>query len=175
MKRFIFGVMNEIRMKSIETQTLLNQQIQDLYFLELESKNVLPKFKKASKDHVLKAALEDQYITLNSNLHDLEQLAKKENIDLLQNECQGLKGIISKSELYLEEGPVSDSGILSHIDRINQYKTAVYNAAVRFAKELNYKALYKDLENITNFTYNINDRLARIADNQSDGHILENL
>tara|TARA_R110002049_G_scaffold242357_1_gene416197 strand:- start:36721 stop:37224 length:504 start_codon:yes stop_codon:yes gene_type:complete len=167
--------MKEIKIEHKETQILLNQQLQDLYCLELECKDVLPKFKEVSKDENLKATLEAQYITLNSNLDNLEQLAAEEDIELLDEECLSLKGIIHKSEIYLEEGPVNDSGILSHVDRINQYKTAVYNSAVRFAKELNYKKLYKDLENIKNYTYNINDRLARLVDNHSDDRIIENL
>lgn len=167
--------MNESTAKSKNTQILLNQQINDLYCLETASKNVLPKFKNASVDESLKATLDAQFITLKSNLDFIEKFANQTKIELSYDNCKILRSIIHKSELYLENGPVTDTGILCHMDRINQYKTVVYNSAVRFAKELNYKKLYKDLENIKNYTYNINDRLARLLDSKSDEHIIENL
>tara|TARA_R110002049_G_scaffold302713_2_gene496066 strand:+ start:7581 stop:8084 length:504 start_codon:yes stop_codon:yes gene_type:complete len=164
---------NSIKLEDIEI--LLNQQLQDLYCLEMVSKDVLPKFKNASSDEALKTTIDAQCITLNANLKHILKLAEEANIKLSNDTCSTLENIVLKSESYLDKGPVNDFGILSHIDRINQYKTAVYNSAVRFAKALNYKKFYKELENIKNYTYNMNDRLARLVDNKSDERLIENL
>jgi len=164
---------NSTKLKDIEI--LLNQQLQDLYCLEMVSKDVLPKLKNASSDEALKTTIDAQYITLNANLKHILELAEEANIQLSYNSCSTLESIVLRSEAYLNQGPVNDFGILSHIDRINQYKTAVYNSAVRFAKTLNYKKLHKELENIKNYTYNMNDRLARLVDNKSDERLIENL
>lgn len=161
-------------MKTDEFKSLLVDQLVDVYCIEKASQRILPKLKKASQDQILQDTLEAQLITTSSNLEHIETASKSLEVDVTEYNCSDLKIIVDKAENYINDGPVNDAGILSQMERINNYKTAIYNSAVRFASALNYTSLSKELQYLNNVTYNMIDRLARINDNQADERAINN-
>ncbi len=158
-----------------EFKPLLVEQLLDAYCIEKESKRILPKLKEASNNQKLQETLEAQLVTTTSNLEHIETASKRIEIDVTKRECDSLKAIVNKAESYIENGPVNDAGILGQMERINSYKTAIYNSAVRYAKELDYTTLSSELQNLTNHTYNMMDRLGRLNDDQADERAINSM
>ena len=147
---------------------LLAVQLKDIYCLEKESLHLLPELKSAADNNNLKEIIEAQIVTSSSNLNKVIKASKLINVDVQNQECDFLKTVVNKAADYVNNGPLNDAGILAQIERINNYKVAIYKTAVRFSKELDYNKLSLELQNFTNFTYNIIDRFDRFNDVQSD-------
>ncbi len=162
-------------MKENEFKPLLEAQLSDAYCMECESKKILPKLQEAATDANLERTLEAQLITSNSNIEQLEKVCLLAEMDVTIDDCDDLKVVVGKAKQYLDKGPVNDAGILSHIERINNYKSAIYNSAVRFAKEVNHPSIHSELQILANHTYNIIDRLGRLNNDQSDERAIRNL
>ncbi|WP_084205905.1 DUF892 family protein [Psychroserpens mesophilus] len=154
---------------------LLIEQLSDALCIEKESELLLPKLQSVTTKESLKDTLQAQLVTVQSSIEKLEALAEIVEVDVLNANCKAVKIIVEKAHDYLEADTVSDAGILSHLERINQYKSAVYNSAIRFARELNNIKLQQELQNLSNHAYNMIDRLGRIDSDQSDERAINSL
>lgn len=162
-------------MKENEFKPLLEEQLSDAYCIESESKKIIPKLQEAATDKILEQTLDAQFITSKSNIEQLKKVGQLAEIDVATANCEAIKVVVNKAQQYLDKGPVNDAGILSHIERINNYKSAIYNSAIRFAKEVNYPSIQSELQVLANHTYNIIDRLGRLNNDQSDERAIRNL
>ena len=154
---------------------LLVEQLSDALCIEKESELLLPKLQSVTSKESLKDTLQAQLVTVQSSIEKLEAIVKIAEVDVSNANCKAVKSIFEKAHDYLEAGTVSDAGILSHLERINLYKSAVYKSAIRFARELNNIKLQQELQNLSNHAYNMIDRLGRIDSDQSDERAINSL
>lgn len=154
---------------------LLVEQLSDALCIEKESELLLPKLQSVSTKESLKDTLQAQLVTVQSSIEKLEAIAEIAEVNVSNANCKVVKIIVERAHDYIEADTISDAGILSHLERINQYKSAVYNSAIRFARELNNLKLQRELQNLSNHAYNMIDRLGRIDSDQSDERAINSL
>ena len=155
-------------MKEREFKALLLEQLNDIICIESESEPVIKHLKKVSEDETLKELIDSQNKTSKHNLERLEKELSKLGIAMANTNCNSLKAVIESTHNYLNGNTINDFGILSHLDRINSYKIAVYKSAVKFSKLLGYHSLNITLQKITNTSYDLFDKLRQLDDQKSD-------
>lgn len=162
-------------MEMNDFKSLLVDQLNDAFCIEKASQSLLPKLQKAAQSNALQDELHAQLITVESNLKKVDSIRASVDVDVSSIDCESVNIIVNKAHLYVDEGLVNDIGILSQLERINQYKSAIYNSAIRFTRELDFIDAQKELQTLANHVYNMMDRLGRLDNDQSDHRAIKNL
>lgn len=162
-------------MKENEFKTLLTAQLNDIIYFESTCGAMEKQLKAAAQKEALKKTIDAQIVNSEANLKTLKGACRKSNLDVIGSSCNCINALMEKVGVYLKDGPVNDMGVLCCLDRMNHYKIAIYKSAVRFCRELGYNQLFIALQNLTNQTYNISDRLMRLDDEQSDENAINKL
>jgi len=126
----------ENRMTVNSLETLLINELKDLYSAEHQIVKALPKIAKATTDPQLKAALESHLQETEGQVARLERIGEILSKNLKGKTCDGMKGVLTEGSSVLEEieaGDVRDAGIISAAQRVEHYEMAGYGAVREYA------------------------------------------
>ncbi|WP_035347275.1 ferritin-like domain-containing protein [Edaphobacter aggregans] len=120
-------------------QTVLVDELRDLYSAENQLVKALPKMAKGVSSPKLKdlitTHLEETRGQVDRLKHIFEQLGKKPSGEV----CKGMEGLVKEGEAQLqsdEEGAAKDVCIAGAALRVEHYEIAGYTAAIAVAKSL---------------------------------------
>jgi ferritin-like metal-binding protein YciE len=129
----------EHRVKIDTLQTLLEEELKDIYDAEKRLVRALPKMAKAANSPDLKQALEEHLEVTKTQVERLEKAFELLDKPAKSKPCAGMKGLIEEGEEVLGEDATDelmDAAIIGAAQRVEHYEIAAYGTARTFAERL---------------------------------------
>ena len=120
-------------------QSLLIDELRDIYHAERQLVRALPKLAKAATSPDLREALESHLAETEAQVSRVERAFKMLNEQAKAKTCAGMVGIVEEgSELIKEsdKGAALDAGIIAGAQRAEHYEIAAYGSVMAWAKAL---------------------------------------
>jgi ferritin-like metal-binding protein YciE len=127
-------------MKLESLSQLLTEQLQDLYSVEQQIIEALPKMIDKANSSQLKAGLSEHLQQTKGQLSRLDRIFDQiSGADREGQKCKGMEGIIKEGEEIVKakgDPEVRDAGIISAAQRVEHYEIASYGCARTYAQLL---------------------------------------
>ena len=124
-------------MKLESLNALLTEQLQDLYSLEQQIIEALPKMIEKANTSQLKAGLSEHLQQTKGQLARLDRIFDQiPDADRKGQKCKGIEGIIKEGEEIVKakgDPEVRDAGIISAAQRVEHYEIASYGCVRTYA------------------------------------------
>jgi len=120
-------------------QTVLTDELRDLYSAENQLVKALPKMAKGSSDAELKNLFTEHLEQTRGHVERLKEIFQQLGEKPTGKLCVGMEGLIKEGQEQLEsdeEGAAKDVGIAGAALRVEHYEVAGYTAAIGIAKQL---------------------------------------
>jgi ferritin-like metal-binding protein YciE len=166
---FTIFVLEITPMASIDSlETLLVNELRDLYDAEKRLTKAIPKMMKAATNEELRQALsrhlaetEEQVARLENAFEQLDQTAKAKP-------CAGMRGIIEEGDEHMnedyEDDGLRDAAIIGAAQRVEHYEIAAYGTAAAYARLLGHDEVVRLLEQTLEEEKNADQTLTEVAE-----------
>ena len=147
------------------TKDIFEAEFKNLYALEKQEAEVLPKVQEAASNKKLKKHIQKLEIYNEKQFSRIQELLKENSInpgnvvDSVAQEIFKNLSEISGKELPTD---VNDMGLLTSLNRLHTYKSACYQNSVRLAKVLKMKGIAKKLKKSQRFHQNHTGKLKKV-------------
>lgn len=126
------------RIDSLET--LLVDQLKDLYDAEKSLVKALPKIAKLATNDELTTALNDHLTETTEHVARLEQAFEALGVPARAKTCAGMRGILEEAQEHAsaeyDDDGLRDAAIIGGAQRVEHYEIAAYGTAVAHARLL---------------------------------------
>jgi ferritin-like metal-binding protein YciE len=119
--------------------TLLEDELKDLYSAEKQLLKALPKMAKAADNAALQKAFSGHLKETKGQVARLDKAGKLLGIKLAGKKCKAMEGLIEEGKEVLEaKGPAEliDAALIGAAQRVEHYEMAGYGTARAFAEQL---------------------------------------
>jgi len=119
--------------------TLLGDEIKDLYSAEKQLLKALPKMAKAASNVALQKAFTGHLKETKGQVARLEKVGKMLGLKVAGKKCKAMEGLIEEGKEVLEaDGPAEllDAALIGAAQRVEHYEMAGYGTARAFAEQL---------------------------------------
>ncbi|MCO6430724.1 MAG: ferritin-like domain-containing protein [Deltaproteobacteria bacterium] len=127
-------------MSKIESlETLLHEQLKDIYSAEKQLTKALPRMAKSASSDVLKEALEAHLKETEVQIERLEKIAEEQDIKLSGKKCRGMEGLIDEGKEALDlkgDEVLIDAAIIAAAQKVEHYEISAYGTARTIAEQL---------------------------------------
>ncbi len=154
-------------------ESLLEQQLRDLYSAEGQLLKALPKMARASSSPSLKDAFESHAEETRTHVERLQQIGESMGIKLGGHKCKGMEGLIEEGSEFLEgdgEEGVIDAGLIAAAQRIEHYEISGYGTARTLAERCGESEVVDLLQQTLDEESATDEKLTQI----SEGELLPN-
>lgn len=120
-------------------QTLLVDELRDIYHAERQLVRALPKLAKAASSAELRDALESHLAETEGHVTRLEQAFDMLDETAKTRTCAGMLGIVEEGSDLIKErakGSALDAGIIAGAQRAEHYEIAAYGSIMAWARAL---------------------------------------
>ena len=120
-------------------QTLLVDELRDIYHAERQLVRALPKLAKAASSAELRDALESHLAETEGHVTRLEQAFDMLDETAKTKACAGMLGIVEEGSDLIKEkakGSALDAGIIAGAQRAEHYEIAAYGSIMAWARAL---------------------------------------
>jgi ferritin-like metal-binding protein YciE len=121
-------------------QTLLVEELRDIYDAEKRLTKAIPKMAKAATNDDLRSALEEHLAETQEQVGRLEQAFRFMDEPAKGKPCAGMRGIIEEGDEHVkedfEDDGLRDATIIGAAQRVEHYEIAAYGTAIAHAKLL---------------------------------------
>jgi ferritin-like metal-binding protein YciE len=136
-KEDIMGLFSSKQLDSMET--LLIDQLEDLYDAEQQIVTALPLMANAAQDQTLKSAFQQHLRETENQVRRLEQVFELLGQKARSKSCAAMKGLITEGQEVISAGgdpDVKDAALIAAAQRVEHYEIAGYGTARTFAQRL---------------------------------------
>src|SRR5581483_3876143 len=139
-------------MKLDSLDTLLTEELRDVYDAEKQITKALPKMVKAAHSDELREALEAHLEITKKHVERLEEIFGLLNEKPKSRPCAGMKGIIQEGGEMMQfekrgsEENLTDAAIISAAQRVEHYEIAAYGTLRAYAEQLGNNRVARVLE-----------------------------
>ena len=154
-------------MKIDTLNTLLQEEIKDLYDAERRLVRALPKMAKAASSEELRSAIREHLDVTRGHVERLDQVFELLDLKPKAKTCNGMKGIIEEGEATLQkdaEDALMDAAIIGAAQRVEHYEMAAYASARTMAEHLGNQEVADLLQQTWNEENEADERLSQIAE-----------
>ncbi len=126
-------------MKIDTLNTLLEEELKDIYDAEKRIVKALPKMAKGASSEELRKALEEHLRVTQGHVGRLEQVFELLGVPAKGKTCAGMKGLLEEGdEVLAEDGTeeLMDAAIIGAAQRVEHYEMAAYGTVRTFAERL---------------------------------------
>lgn len=126
-------------MKIDSIETLLEEELKDLYDAEKQLTKALPKMVKAASSDELREAFEEHLEVTKSQVHRLEQVFDLLDLKPKSKPCHGMKGLIEEGDEVMKEDadePYDDCALIAAAQKIEHYEISGYGTARTIAETI---------------------------------------
>ncbi|MGH9523776.1 MAG: ferritin-like domain-containing protein [Terriglobales bacterium] len=120
---------------------LFIDELQDLYSVETQLIEALPKMAEKAQSPELKRAFETHLQQTRRQKERLDQIFDQiQGVDRDDKTCKGMKGIIDENEKMIKDAKdadVRDAGMIAGAQRVEHYEISGYGTARTYAQLLN--------------------------------------
>lgn len=130
-------------------QSLLENELKDLYSAENQLVKALPKMAKNASNPKLKQALTSHLAETEEHVKRLERIAKMIDAKLTGKKCHAMEGLIEEGkEIMNEDGDeaVIDAALIGAAQRVEHYEIASYGTVRAIAEQLGQKEIVRLLQ-----------------------------
>ena len=153
-------------MKIDSINTLLQEEIRDIYDFEKRLVRAIPKMAKAANSEELRSALLEHLDVTRGQVDRIEQVCKLLDMPAKGKPCAGIKGIIEEGEETLgQEGEEAllDAAIIGAAQRVEHYEMAAYASARTLAEHLGNDEVTQLLQQTWDEENEADEKLATLA------------
>lgn len=155
-------------MKLESLNELFTEQLQDLYSVEQQIIEALPKMIEKASNSQLKAGLNEHLQQTKGQLARLDRIFDQiPDVDREDQKCKGMEGIIKEGEEIVKakgDADVRDAGIISAAQRVEHYEIAVYGTARTYAQLLGRNEWAQLLQQTLDEEKTTDQKLTRMAE-----------
>lgn len=125
-------------MRVTTTNSLLEEELKDIYDFEKRLVRAIPKMAKAATSEELQSGLMEHLEVTRNHVQRIEQIFELLDLPAKAKTCNGMKGILAEGDEVLEEveGPLLDVAIATSARRVEHYEMAAYAGAHAMAEQL---------------------------------------
>jgi len=153
-------------MKIDSLQTLLLDELKDLYSAEKQITKALPKMAKAATSDELRKAFETHLKETEGHIERLDRVFETLGKPSGGKTCQAMKGLLEEGEEIMKnaaDGEVRDAAMISAAQRVEHYEMAGYGSVRTYAKQLGQKEIADLLQKTLDEEGNTDHKLTQIA------------
>jgi ferritin-like metal-binding protein YciE len=133
----------EMNMKLDTLDTLMTEELRDVYDAEKQITKALPKLAKAAHSPELKEALQEHLEVTKGQIARLEEIFGLLDEKPKSKPCAGMKGLLEEGSQILEEtdkrasdGNLMDAAIIAAAQRVEHYEISAYGTLRTHAERL---------------------------------------
>jgi ferritin-like metal-binding protein YciE len=146
--------------------TLLEDELKDLYNAEGQLVKALPKMAKAASNVSLKKAFTSHLNETKGQVKRLGTIGTLLGIKLTGKKCKAMEGLLEEGKEILEaDGPpaVIDAALIGAAQRVEHYEIAAYGTARSFAEQLGNAKIAKLLQQTLDEESAADEKLSAIS------------
>ncbi|HUR20971.1 MAG TPA: ferritin-like domain-containing protein [Vicinamibacterales bacterium] len=148
--------------------TLLVEQLRDIYDAERRLTTAIPKMVQAATSEELSSALSNHLIETQNQVARLEEAFGMLGEVPSAKACAGMRGIIEEGEEHVgeeyEDDSLRDAVIIGAAQRVEHYEMAAYGTAIAHARMLGRDDVADLLEQSLNEEKNADETLTQVAE-----------
>lgn len=132
-----------------DLKKLLEDQLQDLYYVEKQLVKAIPKMAKAAKNADLQEAFTAHQQETEGQVKRLEQVFELMGKPAKAKKCPAIDGILEECKELMEEfkgQPALDAGLIDGGQKVEHYEIATYGSVAAWAEELGLSRVKKLLD-----------------------------
>jgi ferritin-like metal-binding protein YciE len=149
-------------------QTLLVEQLRDLYDAEQRLTKAIPKMAKAATNEDLMQALQGHLAETQEHVSRLEEVFETVGETARARPCAGMRGILEEGDEHVneefEDDGLRDATIIGAAQRVEHYEIAAYGTAAAHARMLGLDSVVESLEQTLKEEKVADARLTEIAE-----------
>jgi ferritin-like metal-binding protein YciE len=149
-------------------QTLLVEQLKDVYDAEKRLTKAIPKMAKIATHDELRSALESHLAETQEHVTRLEQIFEQLGERAKAKPCAGMRGIIEEGEEHAkedyEDDGLRDAAIIGGAQRVEHYEIAAYGTSNAHARLLGLDDVVSTLEQTLEEEKAADEKLTEIAE-----------
>jgi ferritin-like metal-binding protein YciE len=153
-------------MKIDTLNTLLEEELKDIYDAEKRLVRALPKMAKAASTNELRTALQEHLEITRGQVQRLEQVFDGLGMPAKGKTCVGMKGLIEEGEEVMQQDglkSLKDAAIIGAAQRVEHYEMAAYGTARTLAERIGNSEAASLLEETLNEEKEADEKLTEIA------------
>ena len=130
-------------------QSLLEEQIKDLYSAENQLLKALPEMAKTARSESLREAFTNHLEETRRHVERLQEMAQTLEIAPGGKKCKGMEGLLAEGkEMMDEDGEDAslDAGLIAAAQRVEHYEISAYGSARALAERLEEETLVELLQ-----------------------------
>lgn len=150
-------------------QSLLEDELKDLYSAENQLVKALPKMAKTASNPKLKQAFTSHLAETEGHVKRLEKIAKLIDAKLTGKKCHAMEGLIEEGkEIMSEDGEeaVIDAALIGAAQRVEHYEIASYGTVRAIAEQLGQKDVVRLLQQTLDEEGETDKKLTAIAEGE---------
>lgn len=156
-------------MKIDSLETLMTEELKDIYDAEKQITKALPKMVKAAESEDLKRALQEHLEITKKQIERLNQVFELMGEPAKGHHCAGMKGLleegdeVAKREVDGDE-MLGDAGIIGAAQKVEHYEMAAYGTLRNFAQKLGKEDVAELLEQTLEEEKEADEKLSQISE-----------
>ena len=150
-------------------QSLLEDELKDLYNAENQLVKALPKMAKKASNPKLKQAFTSHLAETEGHVKRLDRIAKLIDAKLTGKKCHAMEGLIDEGkEIMSEDGEeaVIDAALIGAAQRVEHYEIAAYGTVRAIAEQLGQKEVVRLLQQTLDEEGAADKKLTAIAEGE---------
>jgi ferritin-like metal-binding protein YciE len=153
--------------------SLLYEELRDLYDMEKQLTKALPKMAKKASSEELQEAIQEHLSVTNQQVERLERVFELLGRPAKTKTCNGMKGVIEEGREAMEEDAADtfrDVAIIGAAQRAEHYEIAAYGVCRSLAEKLSKQDVADLLQETLDEEKEADERLTEITNDILDGH-----
>lgn len=125
--------------ESTGLRKLLEDQLQDVYYVENQLMKTLPKMAKVATNEDLRAAFEEHLEETKGQVERLERVFDELGSSATGKKCPAIDGILEEGNAIMDEfsdDPALDAGLIDAAQKVEHYEIATYGSLCAWAEQL---------------------------------------
>jgi len=158
----------ETKMKITSLESLLVDELKDIYSAETQLIKAMPRIIKTAASKDLRTTLEEHLKETHKHVDRLEEICRKLDTNPNGKKCTGMEGLIDEAvELLKMEGDNEslEAGLIGAAQRIEHYEIAAYGTARAHARQLGFVEAVKLLSETLEEEKLTDKKLTMVAEN----------
>ena len=156
-------------MKIDTLESLLTDELKDLYSAEKQLIKALPKMAKNANTDELRRAFEEHLEQTKEHAQRIERICEDMGVSPKGKKCVGMEGLIEEGKEIMTEAEdpgVLDAGMIGAAQKVEHYEIAGYGTASAHARQLGFNSAVTLLEKTLEEEKLTDEKLTKLAKNQ---------
>jgi ferritin-like metal-binding protein YciE len=159
-------------MKINTLETLLQEELKDIYDAEKRLVRALPKMARAASNHELRTAFEEHLEATKGHVQRLEHVFELLGVPAKAKPCPAMKGLIEEGEEVLSQDATEvlmDAALIGAAQRVEHYEIAAYGTARTYADRLGHQEAVDLLQETLDEEKEADETLTSISEQLLEG------